>query len=129
MRVVQADTKVVLLLAPLAPNINHRQTAFGGSIAAVATVAAWSLLRLVLASYPDAPRIVVRSSQVEYIEAITDDFTARCEAPLPEAMDAFFKSLHRKGKARIDLRVTVEQGDHTRARLHGTFVALCSDTP
>jgi thioesterase domain-containing protein len=128
-QVVQANTTLVLLAAPLAPNINHRQTAFGGSIASVATVAAWSLLRLVLASDPQYPHIVVRSTEVEYIEAITGDFTARCEAPIPHTMDAFLKSLHRKGKARIDLRATVDQGGRTRATFCGTFVALYSDTP
>ena len=34
----------VILSAPLAPNINHRDTVFGGSASAVAILAAWSLL-------------------------------------------------------------------------------------
>lgn len=34
----------VVLRAPLAPNINHRDTVFGGSASAVAILAAWSLL-------------------------------------------------------------------------------------
>ncbi len=34
----------VTLFAPLAPNINHRDTVFGGSASALAILAAWSAL-------------------------------------------------------------------------------------
>ena len=43
-RVTRADSRAVELSAPLAPNINHRETVFGGSAAAVATLAAWTLV-------------------------------------------------------------------------------------
>lgn len=43
--VVQVQPEGVILSAPLAPNINHRDTVFGGSASAVAILAAWSLLQ------------------------------------------------------------------------------------
>ncbi|MFB3040360.1 MAG: YiiD C-terminal domain-containing protein, partial [Candidatus Poribacteria bacterium] len=43
-KVVEADSAGVTLSAPLAPNINHRETVFGGSASAVAILAAWTLL-------------------------------------------------------------------------------------
>lgn len=42
--VVVADWNSVTLRAPLAPNINHRETVFGGSASAVAIPAAWALI-------------------------------------------------------------------------------------
>jgi thioesterase domain-containing protein len=36
--------ELVVLGAPLAPNMNHRSTVFGGSASALAILAAWSLL-------------------------------------------------------------------------------------
>jgi thioesterase domain-containing protein len=42
--VVEATWDGVSLRAPLAPNINHRETVFGGSASAVAILAAWALL-------------------------------------------------------------------------------------
>lgn len=48
--VVQAALEGVVLSAPLAPNINHRDTVFGGSASAVASLAAWSLLHTRLSS-------------------------------------------------------------------------------
>ena len=38
--VVEASFQQVVLTAPLAPNINHRETVFGGSASAVAILAA-----------------------------------------------------------------------------------------
>lgn len=41
--VIEAGQNKVILSAPLAPNINHVGTAFGGSESTVAILAAWSL--------------------------------------------------------------------------------------
>ena len=48
--VVEASLHQVVLSAPLAPNINHRETVFGGSASAVAILAAWSMLHLRLSA-------------------------------------------------------------------------------
>ena len=42
-KVIRSDGGGVLLAAPLTANLNHRQTFFGGSAAALATLAAWAL--------------------------------------------------------------------------------------
>jgi thioesterase domain-containing protein len=39
--VVTVDAGTVVLRAPLEPNINHRETVFGGSASALAILAAW----------------------------------------------------------------------------------------
>ena len=43
-RVVSVSDDSVVLGADLAPNINHRETLFGGSASAIAILAAWSLV-------------------------------------------------------------------------------------
>ena len=47
-RVLVCDNTAVTLAAPLAPNINHRATVFGGSASAVAILTAWTWLHFVL---------------------------------------------------------------------------------
>ncbi len=42
--VIELNPESVVLGAPLAPNVNVHETAFGGSAAALALLAAWSLL-------------------------------------------------------------------------------------
>src|SRR3989344_2448014 len=58
--VVEASPHQVVLSAPLAPNINHRETVFGGSASAVAILAAWSMLHLRLSAEGLGSRLVVQ---------------------------------------------------------------------
>ena len=43
-RVLRAEPGGVVVEAPLAPNVNHSGTVFGGSASAVALLAAWALV-------------------------------------------------------------------------------------
>src|ERR1022692_3820852 len=54
------DGTTVTLVAPLAPNQNHADTAFGGSIASIAILAGYSLLYILLAERQISSRILVQ---------------------------------------------------------------------
>ena len=58
--VVEVLPAGVVLSAPLAPNINHRDTVFGGSASALAILAAWSLLHTRLSGEGIASRLVIQ---------------------------------------------------------------------
>ena len=58
--VLEASLQQVVLTAPLAPNINHRETVFGGSASAVTILAAWSMLHLGLAAEGLGSRLVIQ---------------------------------------------------------------------
>ncbi len=67
-RVLEANAALVRLSAPLAPNLNHRQTFFGGSAAALATLAAWALAhQKLLAEEGLDAHLVIQRSSMEYI--------------------------------------------------------------
>ncbi|AIE88184.1 YiiD C-terminal domain-containing protein [Fimbriimonas ginsengisoli] len=127
--VEHADESRVVLSAPLAPNINHRNTAFGGSIGAIATVAAWAWLHWHAARFPFSVRLVVRSSRVEFLLPIEGDFTAICERPPDDEIRGYEASLLRRGKGRIELHARLEQGGQVCATFTGTFVAIRPDEP
>ncbi len=123
-RVAATDERGVRLSAPLAPNINHQQTAFGGSAAALATLACWTLVHLRLAELPFVSGIVIRRSQMQYDAPIHDDFEAFCPAPDAELWQAFIDSLTQRNKGRIELSSALYcQGKET-AIFSGEFVAL-----
>jgi len=113
----------VVLRAPLAPNRNHFDTAFGGSVAAIAILSAWSLLHVRLQAAGFVARIVVRQSTVEYEQAIHHDFIARAPAPAEEEWLDFLRMLERRGKARITLTSALEDAGVPAARFTGDFVA------
>ena len=122
--VVQVLEASVTLAAPIEPNINHRGTVFGGSISAVAILAAWSLLHTRLSGEGVACRLVIQRNEVDYLKPVDADFTARSLPPSTEDWLAFTRMLVRKGMARITIRCVLECADATVAEFEGEFVAL-----
>lgn len=123
-KVLETDPEI-RLFAPLAPNVNHRGTAFGGSLASVATLAAWSALRVRLG---DSARLVITHQTTEYLRPVEGDFLAVARLPEGEDLERFFAAYHRRGRARIEVEAWVEYGGAVAVTLRGTFAAL-SDAP
>ena len=88
------DKTGIRLSAPLAPNINHRQTAFGGSVAALATLSCWTLIHLYLDEQSFASSLVVRRSQMDYEAPIDGDLEAFCPQPATDIWANFTRSLN-----------------------------------
>lgn len=122
--VASADTDEVVLSAPLEPNINHRETVFGGSATALAVLAAWTLVHLRLRAEDFASRLVIQRHSMDYEAPATGRFSAR--AALDEAVEweRFTRTLVRRGRARITLSATIEQEGTRVGRLAATFVAV-----
>jgi thioesterase domain-containing protein len=114
----------VTLSAPLAPNKNHRETAFGGSVSTLATLSAWSFLRIKLGDLAKGTHLVIQRNSMEYLKPITGFFTA--SASLPEGTDwaRFERTLKARGRARINIGAVVNYKDDVCARFEGEFVAL-----
>jgi thioesterase domain-containing protein len=75
--VASIDEGTVILRAPLAPNINHQESVFGGSASALAILAGWSLLHVRLRAAGVASRLVIQRNTVDYEQPLTGAFTAR----------------------------------------------------
>ena len=123
--VVRAEPSGVVLEAPLEPNLNHRDTAFGGSVAALAILAGWTLVhRRLHREGISGRRTVIRSSDVRYVAPVDGAFRATCPAPTPEAWARFVRMLERKGMARIAIHGEVTCGGTLAATFEGDYVAL-----
>jgi thioesterase domain-containing protein len=122
--VVSANADSVVLQAPLEPNINHRETVFGGSASALAILAAWSLLHVRLRQEGVEARLVIQRNSMEYDKPILGEFTARSSLEQPDNWLRFRKMLVRKGVARITVTSVLEHGGQIVGRLSGEFVAL-----
>lgn len=123
------DGRQLMVSAPLAPNRNHQNTAFGGSLYAVAVTAAWGLVELLLQDAALEGKVVVQTGEMTYLEPVDDDFFALCELPDDSFLERFHKSLARHGKGRMELTSRIYRGQPTlmppgepRARFQGRFV-------
>ena len=123
-RVTACDSAGVILRAPLAPNINHRATVFGGSASAVAILAAWAQLHFTLRQAGIAERIVIQRNQIEYLAPIPTDFEAVCPALPAEALARLLKTFHRLGRARTEMTVELRCAGQVVARFRGDYVAV-----
>lgn len=121
--VVSVSPTEVILRAPLAPNINHEGTVFGGSIHSVALLACWSLATLALQSC-EVDYVVVQDSSITYSRPIASDFTARASASR-EDLARFETTLRKHGRARISMTCEIENGSAT---LEARFVAQVKKT-
>lgn len=119
-----ASGEGVTLGAPLSPNINHRDTVFGGSASALAILSAWSLLHIKLAASGHETRLVIQRNTMSYERAIVGHFTAHAQAPAPEQWKAFTRMLERKGRARIAVSSTLRYDGQDAGHFVGEFVAL-----
>lgn len=123
-QVRSATVEHVRLAAPLAPNVNHAETVFGGSAAAVATLSAWILLHLRLEDAGLNVQLVIQRSRMEYEKPIPGDFEALCDFHDEPGWDRFRRMLARRGRARLTLNAQLMYLRNRVASFEGEFVAL-----
>ncbi len=122
--VLQADSSGVVLSAPLEPNINHRETVFGGSASSIAILAAWCVVHLGLQRAGLPCRVVIQRNSMSYDRPIAGSFAARCAAPDAETWQRFITMLKRKKIARIELASVLEYNHERAGKMDGVFVAI-----
>lgn len=121
LRVMAHDEQGFAVEAPVALNSNHLRTAFGGSINAVATLAAYGLLWLELGD--PTVHVVVAESSIRFLRPVRETIRAVCQRPEPDEWKIFRAAFESAGKARIKLRVEVVENGQTAAEFEGSFVA------
>ena len=112
--------------APVALNSNHLRTAFGGSINAVATLAAYGFLWMELNDA--AAHVVVAESSIRFLKPVRETIRATCLRPEQNRLAKFRTQFSEKGKAQITLRVTVTEGGDAAAEFEGRFAARSGST-
>lgn len=122
--VLQVETAEVQLQAPLEPNVNYRRTLFGGSAAALAMLASWSLLHVRLHAARVPAHLVIQRNTMEFVAPVSGEFSARASLLAQQRWDPFLLALTRRGKARVAVVALIEQSQTIAARFTGEFVAL-----
>ncbi len=121
-RLESYDDGGLVLTAPLAPNHNHLGTAFGGSLAALATLAGYTLLWLELGDR--TCHIVIQESHLRYRAPVRGELRAVVPRISPPELATFRRHLEQSGKARLSLTIEVISEDTVCVEFTGTFVAL-----
>jgi len=126
MRVAEYDGQCLVLVAPLAPNVNDKGCAFGGSLVSLMTLACWGLATLRLGEAGHTAEVFVQDSMVNYLEPVWGEIVVEARQLIGDSeWDEFIAMFTARGKARITLTAEVTTaGGGIAARLSARFVAL-----
>jgi thioesterase domain-containing protein len=123
LRVLASGQDGVVIGAPLAANINHIGTAFGGSESSLAILAAWSLLYERLKHANLKADIIIQRNSIHYIKPVNADFVASAYLTNPADWQRFVKTLQKRGQARINISSNINCNHARAAHFEGDFVA------
>ncbi|KIQ33759.1 thioesterase domain-containing protein [Pseudomonas viridiflava] len=124
-RVIDWQNHRLRLHLPLAPNVNHKSTLFGGSLYCGAVLAGWGWLHLRLREAGiDDGHIVIQDGQISYPLPVREDAIAVCDAPDVAQWDRFITTYQRRGRARLELptRIHAQDSDESAVKFTGQFV-------
>jgi thioesterase domain-containing protein len=125
LRLRDYDGDSLHLAAPLAPNINDKGCAFGGSLLSLLTLAGWGLIVLKLRALDVACDVYVQDSEARYLAPVWEDFVAEARLDAGESWDEFTRALRARGRARLRVacRVPLPSGA-SACVLTARFVAI-----
>ena len=111
------------LRAPLAPNINDKGCAFGGSLASLLTLAGWALVELELEARGLHCEVFVQDSTLRYVAPVWGELHAVAQLDDGQHWDDFFATLAARGKARLQIRASAESAGEPATLLQARYVA------
>jgi thioesterase domain-containing protein len=121
--VESADETAVVLRAPLAPNANHKGTAFGGSLYSIAVLTGWAWITRFLATRQLDAEAVIQESSMRFLAPVHGEMRSSIEIPGDAEIDKFQKMLLRAARGRIRLQVNVHAGATLATVFDGLFAA------
>jgi thioesterase domain, putative len=123
LEVMELTSLSVRFRVSLEENLNHKGTAFGGSIYAAAVLSAYAMVLHGLRERGIATdNIVIAKGEISYLKPVEEDFEVVCEFPSAQFAANFYERLTRDGKSKDIITVKVQTNGDTRAILKGTFV-------
>ena len=122
--VIEYDEQSVRLSAPLEPNLNHRSTAFGGSLSTLGILAGWTLLHLRLQEAGIDNRLVIQKSEMDFKRPAMSNLEAVCTQTDLAEWDRFKQMIVAKEKSRMTLVSEIFSDGELVAVNEGVFVSL-----
>lgn len=123
-RVQHLSHHELALSAPLAPNINDKGTAFGGAIASLLTICGWGVVWSLCQHHQVDLDIVIRQSQLRYLQPAKGELLVRCALPDAATWQAFCARLESRGKARISLEPALESENQLASAMVAEYAGL-----
>jgi thioesterase domain-containing protein len=109
---------------PLAPNRNHKNTAFGGTLVATQAICCWAWVTLFLLKNSVEAEVVLQRQTAEFHLPVEGDFSVHVNPPSSEEAHMFLQTLKKHDKARIALKAQVTHKQNIVCEYKGDYVAI-----
>lgn len=154
MTAVESSQSRIALRCPISPNVNHHQTAFGGSLAAAMMLAGWAMMRVRMGAAgllnttglewsspvlgddsstapPANPtvRLVVSKTSTDFLHPVTNDFVTECRFADEVTWDRFVERFRANHWAKLRLQSQIIGETDAAARMKSTYVAVNGNGP
>ena len=123
-RPVFYDGETLRLWAPLEANLNHQKSFFGGSAAAIATLAGWLLLFLKVQDLQEEASVVIQKSTMHFRKPVRADVVAVAQLADGESWLHAQQALRRYSKTRMRIRVGIWEGEEEKATFQAAYALL-----
>ena len=118
----------ISLAVPLSLNGNHQGTAFGGSISAALTTAAWACVHIAAGALDSDAIVVVRDGTTHYDRPLHSDFIAEAEFLSEHERHKMQQRYERSGRVKVRHSARVLHAGEVAASFTGSFVILSGPT-
>jgi len=125
-QVVAYDGDSLTLGAPLAPNVNDKGTAFGGSLYSVLVLAGWGLLHLKLREKGISADVMIHECDVTYSLPVRGDWEALGRLADAGGYDGFLAGFRERGRGKVQVEVRVMAGHRTAVRFSGSYAVIAT---
>lgn len=125
-RVLEFTPEKVKIAAPLAPNINHKLTAFGGSINCLMTVCGWSLTFANINPLDINAHVVIGKSNIKYLLPIKADFTAEAQLS-PMDKKRFIERYEKHNRSILNISCRCCDEDMVFAKFDAQYIVFNDD--
>ena len=123
MRAVGWVDRRLAMEMPLAPNRNHQDSAFAGSLNALCTVVGWGTVYLLVREAGLAGNVVIRRASIRYLRPVRSAVIQAPGLTLDPGGEAFFfELLESKGRSKIDVGAQIVDADGPLVTFTGSYV-------
>lgn len=127
-RCTEFRNHTLTLCAPLDLNLNHKCTAFGGSLYSVAVTCGWALVNIGLRQHKLQAQVVIQHAEMRYARPVDQDFCAQATMSSRLLDPGFYRRLTRHGMAATRENVTIGDASNPAAELSGKYVVILTNT-
>lgn len=114
------------LSAPLEPNINDKQTAFGGSLFSLCVMCCWGMIYLKTQEKNIQCNQVVTESNISFLAPVDGKIIATCTSPSDDDLREFFERFETRGRSKISLTAEVQCNGNTAVQFSGQYAIIGS---